>query len=176
MRPCSSPGDNQSAGSWDREIDGSFSLSLYSCLVVICVWSLVTSWTRNTSCSRSGSSLMLIHCLIHKSYCLFYFSVSRVQFYIPIKWIAESKLAVNRSWLVSAKFCHRSWVLTGCILIPDWVQCSRSGLDCLPWSSLRYLELHLCLTDPELCLWEICQGTLPLLWHLSRSVDHLHGS
>lgn len=90
LSPCSSPGDNQSARSCDREIDGSFQSVLYFCLVLICVWSLVTNCTHNTSCSRSGNSLMLIHCLIHKSYPLFLFFCFRVELYIPVKWVAKS--------------------------------------------------------------------------------------
>lgn len=131
INPCSSLGDNQGAESWDTEIDGSFLsdpfslLSYHCCVKSICI----------SSCSRSGNSLVLVHCLTHESCCLFL--CFRVEFYTPIKGIAKSKLAVNRGSFL-AKFCHLSWV---CVQYPDpglgtGFSVLKSDLDCLSFSSL----------------------------------------
>lgn len=83
------------------------SLTLFLFIVVIAEWNLVIICISSASCSRSGNSLVLVHCLTHRSCSLFL--CFRVEFYIPIKWVAKSKLTVNRGSFL-AKFCHLSWV------------------------------------------------------------------
>lgn len=153
------------------------SLTVCLFLVVLAVWSSVTNCTSNTSCSRSGNSLVLIHSLTYESCSLFLWN--GVEFYICIKWVAQSKLAVNWSWLSLTKFCHWSWVLTCSMLIPVQALCSvcrRSGLDCLSWTSLRYLEIHNCLTALDCVFGRYVKVLYSPLWHLSRSLDDVYGS
>lgn len=141
-----------------------FSLTLFLFLVVTAVWSLVTVCISST-CSRSGNSLVLVHCLTHESCSLFL--CFRVQFYTPIKGVAKSKLAVSGGSFMD-KFCHLSWV---CVQYPDpglgtGFSVLRSDLDCLSCSSSRHLELYHCVTGPKLWLKDVCQGAVYPFFHI----------
>lgn len=154
-----------------------FALTIYLFLVVLAALNSVTNCTSNTSCSRSGNSLVLIRCLTYESCYLFLWN--RVEFYIPIKRVAKSKLAVSQSWLSLTKFCHQSWVLTCSIRVPVRIPCSvccRSGLDCLSCTPLRYLEIHHCLPALGCVFGRYATVLCSPLWRLSRSLDLVYGS
>lgn len=143
INPCSSLGDNQCAESWDREIDGSFQSDPFSLLSCHCC---LKSGDYLHSCSRSGNSLVLMHCLTHEACSLFL--CFRVEFYIPIKWVAKSKLAVDRGSFL-AEFCHLSWA---------HVQCPIPGLGTgfsvlQKWPGLSFMLIFETSGTASLCNW-----------------------